>query len=146
MVENSVRSDIRESSSVDKCNGTNFKIWKMHMSLFFYPVNSFPLSIVLRRSLPSPLLPKIYYGRRINKQVIVAILATIDSFHKAEVINCRTSHAMWTQLQVYHDQHSRMSVPSRCRKNNMLAGFLRESRLRLLSSPCKNWRIPESIA
>jgi hypothetical protein len=35
-----------------------------------------------------------------DEQVIVAILATIDSFHKAEVINCRTSHAMWTQLQV----------------------------------------------
>ena len=41
-----------------------------------------------------------------DKQAIVAILGTLDSFHKREVINCSTSHEMWTQLQAYHDQHS----------------------------------------
>ena len=40
-----------------------------------------------------------------DKQAIVAILGTLDSFHKQEVINCSTSHTMWTHLRAYHNQH-----------------------------------------
>ena len=41
-----------------------------------------------------------------DKQAIVAILATIDSFHEEEVINCSTSYEMWSQVEAYHDEHS----------------------------------------
>ena len=59
----------------------------------------------LKKSPLTSAAEKVIWDKK-DKQAIVPILATIDSIHKAEVINCTTLHAMWTQLQAYHDQHS----------------------------------------
>lgn len=115
MVENSVISDIRESSSVDKCNGTNFQLWEMHMSLFFYPVNSFPLSIVLWRSLPSPLLPKNYYGRRINRSLWPFLLPLILPTKLRLLIAQLPMLCGHTCRRIMIN--AQMSVSSRCRIN-----------------------------
>lgn len=108
MVENSVISDIRESSSVDKCNGTNFQLWKMHMSLF-------PLSIVLWRSLPSPLLPRNYYGSRINRPLWPFLLPLILPTKLRLLIAQLPMLCGHTCRRIMIN--TRMSVPSCCRIN-----------------------------
>ena len=99
-------SDIRESSSVDKYDGSNFHLWKMHLSFIFQSRDVFPIvNGTLKKAALSTAADKLLWEKK-DKQAIVAILATLDSHHKAEVINCTTSHEMWMQLQAYHDQHS----------------------------------------
>ena len=78
----------------------------MHLSYIFQSQEFF--SIVngsLKKSTLTIVADKVIWEEK-NKQAIVAVLATLNSFHKAEVIKCTTSHAMWTQLQAYHDYHS----------------------------------------
>ena len=99
-------SEIREANAVEMYNGTNFQLWKMHMRFIFQSRELF--SIVngsLKKSDITDPAEQLLWEKH-DKQAIVAILATIDSFHKEEVINCSTSHEMWSQLQAYHDQHS----------------------------------------
>ena len=105
MADTSAMSDIRESSSVDRYNGSNFHLWKMHLSFIFQSRDLFPIvNGTLKKAALSTAANKLIWEKK-DKQAIVAILATLDSHHKAEVINCTTSHEMWTQLQAYHDQH-----------------------------------------
>ena len=106
MADNSAMSDIRESSSVDKYNGSNFHLWKMHLSFIFQSRDLFPIvnGTFKKVALSSP-ADKAMWEKK-DKQAIVAILATLDAHHRAEVINCATSHELWSQLQAYHDQHS----------------------------------------
>ena len=97
--------EIRESHTVDRYDGTNFLLWKNHMRFIFQSRDMF--SIVNGQLKKSSLTtPDEQLQWEKDKQAIVAILGTLDSFHKQEVINCSTSHEMWTQLQAYHDQHS----------------------------------------
>ena len=99
-------SEIREANSVDTYNGTNFQLWKMHMKFIFQSRELFPIvNASLKKSDLTTAADKLLWEKH-DKQAIVAILATIDSFHKEVVINCSTSHEMWIQLQAYHDQHS----------------------------------------
>ena len=106
MADTSAMSDIRESSSVDKYNGTNFHLWKMHLSFIFQSRELFSIvNGTSKKSALTTVADKMTWEKK-DKQAILAILATLDSFHKAEVINCTTSHEMWMQLQAYHDQHS----------------------------------------
>jgi hypothetical protein len=99
-------SEIREANSVETYNGTNFQLWKMHMRFIFQSRELFSIvnGSLKKSDLTDPAEQLIW--EKHDKQAIVAILATIDSFHKDEVINCSTSHEMWSQLQAYHDQHS----------------------------------------
>ena len=99
-------SEIREANSVEVYNGTNFQLWKMHMRFIFQSRELFPIvnGTIKKSDLTDPAEQLLW--EKNDKQAIVAILATIDSFHKEEVINCSTSHEMWNQLQAYHDQHS----------------------------------------
>ena len=97
-------SDIRESSSVDRYNGSNFHLWK-HLRFIFQSRELFSIvNGTLKKAALSTVADKMMWEKR-DKQAIVAIVATLDMFHKAEVINCTTSHEMWTQLQANHDQH-----------------------------------------
>ena len=106
MADNSAMSDIRESSSVDKYNGSNFHLWKMHLSFIFQSRDLFPIvNGTFKKAALSSAADKQMWEKK-DKQAIVAILATLDAHHRAEVINCTTSHDMWMQLQAYHDQHS----------------------------------------
>ena len=106
MADTSAMSDIWESSSVDKYNGTNFHLWKMHLSFIFQSRELFSIvNGTSKKSALTTVADKMTWEKK-DKQAILAILATLDSFHKAEVINCTTSHEMWMQLQAYHDQHS----------------------------------------
>ena len=99
-------TDIRESSSGDRYDGNNFHLWKMHLSFIFQSRDVFPIvNGTLKKAALSTAADKQLWEKK-DKQAIVAILATLVSHHKAEVINCTTSHEMWTQLQAYHDQHS----------------------------------------
>ena len=99
-------TDIRESSSVDRYDGSNFHLWKMHLSFIFQSRDVFPIvNGTLKKAALTTAADKQLWEKK-DKQAIVAILATLDSHHKAEVINCTTSHEMWTQLQAYHDHHS----------------------------------------
>ena len=91
-------SEICEANSVDTYNGTNFQLWKMHMRFIFQSREL--LSIVngsLKKSDLTDAAEKLLWEKH-DKQAIVAIIATIDSFHKEEVTNCSTSHEMWSQL------------------------------------------------
>lgn len=102
MADTSARSDTRESSSVDRYNGSNFHLWKMHMSFIFQSRELFSIvNGTLKKVDLSIVADKMMWEKKDK-----AIVATLDTFHKAEVINCTTSHEMWTQLQAYHDQHS----------------------------------------
>jgi hypothetical protein len=106
MADTSAMSDIRESSSVDRYNGSNFHLWKMHLSFIFQSRDLFPIvNGTLKKAALSSAADKQIWEKK-DKQAIVAILATLDLHHRSEVINCTTSHEMWTQLQAYHDQHS----------------------------------------
>ena len=106
MADTSAMSDIRESSSVDRYNGSNFHLWKMHLSFIFQSRDLFPIiNGTFKKAARSSAADKQIWEKK-DKQAIVAILATLDSHHRAEVINCTTWHEMWTQLQAYHDQHS----------------------------------------
>lgn len=98
--------DIRESHTVDRYDGTNFLLWKNHMRFIFQSRDMFSIvnGQLQKSSLTTP-AEQLQWEKK-DKQAIVAILGTLDSFHKQEVINCSTSHEMWTQLQAYHDQHS----------------------------------------
>ena len=98
--------EIRESHTVDRYDGSNFLLWKMHMRFIFQSRDMY--SIVngqLKKSSLTTHAEQLQWEKK-DKQAIVAILGTLGSFHKQEVINCSTSHEMWTQLQAYHDQHS----------------------------------------
>ena len=98
--------DIRESHTVDRYDGSNFLLWKMHMRFIFQSRDMFSIvNRTLKKSSLSNPTDQLQWEKK-DKQAIVAILGTLDSFHKQEVINCSTSHEMWTQLQAYHDQHS----------------------------------------
>ena len=102
----SATPDIRESSSVDRYDGSNFHLWKMHLSFIFQSRDQWSIvNGTLKKAALSSAADKMLWEKK-DKQAIVAILATLDSHHKAEVINCTTSNEMWTQLQAYHDQHS----------------------------------------
>ena len=98
--------EIRESHTVDRYDGTNFLLWKMHMRFIFQSRDMYSIvnGTIKKASLTDP-AEQLQWERK-DKQAIVAILGTLDSFHKQEVINCSTSHDMWAQLQAYHDQHS----------------------------------------
>ena len=45
-----------------------------------------------------------------DKSVCVAILSTINKQYCTEIINFSTSHAMWTKLATYHQQHSEKCI------------------------------------
>jgi hypothetical protein len=97
--------EIRESYTVDRYNGSNFSLWKMHMRFIFQSRDMYSIvnGTLKKSSLTDP-AEQILREKK-DKQAIVAILGTLHSFHKQEVINCSTSHtSMWTQLQAYHDQ------------------------------------------
>lgn len=47
-----------------------------------------------------------------DKTAAVAILSSIDKFHKQEVIHCETSADMWKQLVAYHELHSEECIIS----------------------------------
>src|ERR1700738_1723924 len=98
--------EIRESHTVEKYDGSNFALWKMHMRFIFQSRDTYSIvdGTITKSSLPTP-AEQLQWEKK-DKQAIVAILGALDSFHKQEVINCSTSHEMWTQLQAYHDQHS----------------------------------------
>ena len=102
----SENGEIRESHTVDRYDGTNFLLWKMHMRFIFQSREMFSIvnGTLTKDSLTDP-AEQLQWEKK-DKQAIVAILGTLDSFHKQEVITCSTSHEMWTQLQAYHDQHS----------------------------------------
>ena len=75
MADTSVMSNIRKSSSVDKDNGTNFHLWKMHLSYIFQSQEFF--SIVngsLKKSTLTIVADKVIWEEK-NKQAIVAVLA-----------------------------------------------------------------------
>ena len=98
--------EIRESHTVEKYDGSNFALWKMHMRFIFQSRDTYSIvdGTITKSSLPTH-AEQLQWEKK-DKQAIVAILGALDSFHKQEVINCSTSHEMWTQLQAYHDQHS----------------------------------------
>ena len=98
--------EIRESHTVDRYDGSNFLLWKMHMRFIFQSRDIYSIvnGTLKKSSLTTP-AEQLQWEKK-DKQAIVTILGTLDSFHKQEVINCSTSHEMWTQLQAYHDQHS----------------------------------------
>lgn len=98
--------EIRESHTVDRYDGSNFLLWKMHMRFIFQSRDMYSIvnGTIKKSSITDPTEQLLWEKK--DKQAIVAILGTLDSFHKQEVINCSTSHDMWAQLQAYHDQHS----------------------------------------
>ena len=85
-------SDIREASSVDRYDGSNFHLWKMHLSFIFQSRDLFSIvNGTLKKAALNTAADKLIWEKK-DKQAIVAILATLDSHHKAEVINCTTSN------------------------------------------------------
>ena len=98
-------AEIRESHTIDRYDGSNFLLWKMHMRFIFQSRDMYSIvnGTLKKSSLTDP-AEQLQWEKK-DKHAIVAILGTLDSFHKQEVINCSTSHAMWTQLQAYHDQY-----------------------------------------
>ena len=98
--------EIRESHTVDRYDGSNFLLWKMHMRFIFQSRDMYSIvnGTIKKSSITDPAEQLLWEKK--DKHAIVAILGTLDSFHKQEVINCSTSHDMWAQLQAYHDQHS----------------------------------------
>jgi hypothetical protein len=102
--------EIRESHTIDRYDGTNFLLWKMHMRFIFQSRDMYSIvnGTLKKDSLTDP-AEQLQWEKK-DKQAIVAILGTLDSFHKQEVITCSTSHEMWKQLQAYHDQHSEKCI------------------------------------
>ena len=75
-------SKIREANFVDTHNGTNFQLWKMHMKFNFQSREIF--SIVngsLKKFDLTNVAEKLLWEKH-DKHAILAILATIGSFHK----------------------------------------------------------------
>lgn len=99
-------SQVKEVNTVKRYDGTNFEIWKMHMSFIFISRDLFSFVTGTNKKLDT--MSNIEKGQweQQDKQAIVAILGSIDYNHRWEVINCQTSFEMWTQLQAYHDKHS----------------------------------------
>ena len=99
--------EIRESHTIDRYDGSNFLLWKMHMRFIFQSRDMYSIvNGTLKKSFLRDPAEQLQWEKKDKHATIDAILGTLDSFHKQEVINCSTSHDMWTQLQAYHDQHS----------------------------------------
>ena len=106
MAEDATSSKVKEVNTVERYDGTNFKLWKMHMQFIFISRDLFSFVNETNKKLNTMTdFEKSQWEKR-DKQAIVAIVGSIDSYHKREVINCQTSFEMWTQLQVYHDKQS----------------------------------------
>ena len=74
--------DIRESHTVDKYDGSKFLLWKMHMRFIFQSRDMFSIvNGTLQKSSLSDLDALLQWEKK-DKQAIVAILGTLDSFHK----------------------------------------------------------------
>jgi len=107
MAENmAASSKIIEVNIVDRYDGSNFALWKMHMSFIFKSRDLFSIVNGTKQKLDTMSDDQQSQWEQRDKQAIVAILGSIDSYHKQEVIHCETSYQMWTQLQAYHDRHS----------------------------------------
>jgi len=97
---------VKETATVERYDGTNFHLWKMHMSFIFQSRELFGIVNGNEQKSDCATVEERAQWEKRDKQAIVAILAAISSKHRAEVINCSTSHEMWTQLDAYHEQHS----------------------------------------
>lgn len=112
-------------------NGSNFSLWKMQLRFIFqshdmyYIVNG-----TLQKSSLTNLAEQILWEKK-DKHAIVAVLGTLDSFHKQEVINCSTPHTMWTQLQASLSRtiNTPKSASLVCKRSTIVASSMRESLL-----------------
>ena len=87
MADTSAMSDIRESSSVGRYNGNNFHLWKMHLSFIFQSRDFFPIvNGTFKKAALSSAADKQIWEKK-DKQAIVAILATLDSHHRANQLH-----------------------------------------------------------
>ena len=84
----------------------------MHMSFIFQSRDLFGIVNDTDKKLESLSdIEKAVWNKK-DKVATVAILSTIDKFHKQEVIPCLASADMWKQLTAYHELHSEESIIS----------------------------------
>lgn len=97
---------LKETATVEKYDGSNFELWKMHMMYVFQSRDLYGIVAGTETKANCTTDEQQARWERRDKHAIVAILAAIIAKYRHEVINCSTSHAMWTQLAVYYEQHS----------------------------------------
>jgi hypothetical protein len=95
--------EAKEMSSVDRYDGTNFPLWKMHMTFLFQSKDLF--EIVNGTSKKAEATDPAAWERK-DKSAAVAILNAINKKHNEELSNCSTSNEMWKQLLAYHESKS----------------------------------------
>lgn len=105
-------NEIREASGVEKYDGTNFQLWKMHMSFIFQLRDLFRIVSGVDKKLESMFAAEQATWNKRDKAAAVAILSAIDKFHKQEVIHCLTTSDMWKQLTANHELHSEECIIS----------------------------------
>ena len=96
-------TEIKETASVKKYNGTNFQLWKMHMQFIFQSRELW--SIVNGTSLKEHAIDQSAWEKK-DKTAAVAILNAISSVHRQELVSCLTSNEMWKQLTTFHEKNS----------------------------------------
>ena len=96
-------AEIKETACVEKYNGTNFQLWKMHMQFIFQSRELW--SIVNGTSSKEDAIDQNAWEKK-DKTAAVAILNAISSLHRQELISCLTSNAMWKQLTTFHEKNS----------------------------------------
>ena len=71
--------DIRESNTVDRYDGSNFLLWKMHMRFIFQSRDMYSIvnGTLKKSSLTTP-AEQLQWEKK-DKQAIVAIFGTLDS-------------------------------------------------------------------
>jgi hypothetical protein len=103
---------VKETTSVERYDGTNFQLWKQHMTFIFQSRELFDIvSGKMKKSNCRTPKEKARWEKQ-DKSAIVAVLSAVDKIHRQEVINCSTSFEMWTQLTSYHQQHSEECIIS----------------------------------
>lgn len=99
--------ETKETAAVDKYDGSNFPMWKMHMSFIFQSKDLF--SIVDGTATKEDSFDPAAWERK-DKTAAVAILSALSTKYKAEVSHCRTSAEMWFQLLTFYDRNSVESI------------------------------------
>ena len=97
-------AEINETACVEKYNGTNFQLWKMHMQFIFQSQELW--SIVNGTSSKDDAIDQNAWEMK-DKTAAIAILNAISNLHRQELVSCLMSNAMWKQLITFHEKNSK---------------------------------------
>jgi len=95
--------DTKETDNVEKYDGINFQMWKIHMQFIFQSKDIW--SIVNDTDKKNSAIDQAAWEKK-DKTAAVAILNAINRQHNEEVANCKTSVEMWKQLVAVHEKNS----------------------------------------